>query len=877
MSAFLSSQFTILYYPDPIVVLDLETSGLSAEEDSIIEVAACLLKGGEIVDRFSSLVHFEGELVEAVECLTGITANDLKEAPAWADLQPQLQAFIGTYPIVGHNIAFDIGFLVQNGIVIEQIMFDTYELAGMLLSKPRSYSLEALTHDFDIAHRDKHRALSDVEATADLFTILWEKATTIDAGQLENIVELLRNSNSQHHSFFQQALNCNQVVSRDTGDLIETIDQPPIQDWWHDAHSPYFDFEQRKKESLQNFQNTLAGHLATSANLVLEIDSCEPKDELLALPFFKAIEPSLLIIDDPVEIAGWRDFAKKYDALNPAGIIFGEYHNNDHYICGERLEAFLKSKQEITSEEAQLVVKIWLWLERTEQGLVSEIGFVRNEYPLFQTFFKAYPSCLHHQDCYLKAARDKAERAQVLVIQTRTLFNMDVQERAKIEQRKRVLVSGIEHYEERLRFHHDKHLHQSQLVICFEALNAALKVCIPHEDLLLQQSKSLAIEWTNYWLLLGLFMRPYIDPAYQVGKLVINEDVRIGQEFENLRLTAEGLLQKWQDFKLLIQANAQSSYTEFLEWPCLEIDQFSHTLKKFFQPASSDFSYLEQTGQLEIIVHVMSKNIGLVFQEKILNSFEQCILLSGLMGNQDDSNIDYLLYTYLEAVFLIKKSDFVIEKYLSLYPPIQDVRLMIPEDIPEPNAPSYMQALIKLVDVFVASLRGSIIAAMSSVRNNQDLHAALSLSYKKEGIHILAQGISGGKGKVLQAYERDPDSTVLLATAFFWNYAKLENTKIKAMLIQKMPFDYPDDPLLKIYTSLFSNVFEEYSLPRSLFRLKNLINVLLRSPAGPKYLLFPDVRILKKSYGKYVLGLFRKDQIIKFRSSELKHLLSAQS
>src|SRR5690606_37304875 len=125
------------------------------------------------------------------------------------------------------------------------------------------------------------------------------------------------------------------------------------------------------------------------------------------------------------------------------------------------------------------------------------------------------------------------------------------------------------------------------------------------------------------------------------------------QEFENLRLTAEGLLQKWQDFKLLIQANAQSSYTEFLEWPCLEIDQFSHTLKKFFQPASSDFSYLEQTGQLEIIVHVMSKNIGLVFQEKILNSFEQCILLSGLMGNQDDSNIDYLLYTYLEPVFLI--------------------------------------------------------------------------------------------------------------------------------------------------------------------------------------------------------------------------------
>lgn len=864
-------------YPDPIVVLDLETSGLSAEEDSIIEVAACLFKDGEIADRFSSLVYFEGELVEAVECLTGITAEALKQAPTWTDLRPQLQAFIGTYPIVGHNIAFDIGFLVQNGIKIAQMSFDTYELAGMLLSKPRSYSLEALTHDFNIEHRDKHRALSDVEATADLFTILWEKALSINQGQLEHVVEILGRSDSKHHTFFRRALDSCQVVSGNSRDLAEAINHPPIQDWWHDAHSPYFDFDQKKKQSLQNFQNTLAGHLATSANLVLEIDSCESRDQLLALPFFESGQKSLLIMDDPVEISGWKEFAEKYQALHQGEVAFAEYHNCDHYICRERLETFLKSKPEISGEEAQLLVKLYLWLDRTQQGLVSEIGFVRNEYQIFQIFFKAYPSCLKHQDCYLKTARDKAEKAQVLAIQTRTFFNMDLEQSTAIEQRKRVLVSGIEHYEERLRFHHDTHLHQSQLVIRFKALNGALQDCIPHEESVLQYCNALALEWENYWLLLGLFMRPYIDPAYQVGKLVINEDVRIGQEFANLQVTAEVLFKKWQAVKVSIQAAAQDSYPGFLEWACYEIDQFFDNMRNFFQPGGSDFAYLEQTSQLEVIVHVMSKNIGLVFQEKIVSSFDQSILLSGVMGSQDDSNIDYVLYKYLEAVFLIKKSDFIVEKYLSLDPPIQDIKLLIPEDMPEPNAPVYMQDLIRLVDVFVSCLRGAIVAAMSSIRNNQDLHAALSLAYKKEGVHILAQGISGGKGKVLQAYERDPESTVLLATAYFWNYAKLENTIIRAMIIQKMPFDYPDDPLLKIYTALFSNVFEEYSLPRSLFRLKNLINVLSRSPAGPKYLLFPDVRVLKKSYGKYVLGLFAKEQIIKFRSAELKDLLSGVS
>ncbi|MFC1906160.1 PolC-type DNA polymerase III [Chloroflexota bacterium] len=95
----------------PIYVsLDLETTGLSPENDAITEVAAIKFEGDAVVDTFSSLVNPRRTIPLFVQQMCGITQKEVDGAPDISSLVSDIKAFLGTYPIVGHNIAFDIAF-----------------------------------------------------------------------------------------------------------------------------------------------------------------------------------------------------------------------------------------------------------------------------------------------------------------------------------------------------------------------------------------------------------------------------------------------------------------------------------------------------------------------------------------------------------------------------------------------------------------------------------------------------------------------------------------------------------------------------------------------------------------------------------------------
>jgi DNA polymerase III epsilon subunit family exonuclease len=172
------------------IALDLETTGVDAGVDKIIEVGAVKVENGKIVDRFESFVAFDGVLDPYVTVLTGIRQEDLVGAPGVHEVLNTLQAFIGTLPIVGHNIAFDIGFLQKNGLVPEGAMWDTNELALVLLRHLPSYSLEALMKRYSITH-DAHRALADAEAAHELWQRLLFEVTQLDASKKHQLADIL--------------------------------------------------------------------------------------------------------------------------------------------------------------------------------------------------------------------------------------------------------------------------------------------------------------------------------------------------------------------------------------------------------------------------------------------------------------------------------------------------------------------------------------------------------------------------------------------------------------------------------------------------------------------------------------------------------------
>src|SRR5450759_813552 len=129
--------------PPVLVALDLETTGLHAEQDTILEVAAIKFQGVTVLDTLQTLVAPGRAVPYRVQRLTGITPQQLIGVPQFESIATELQQFIGDFPIVGHSIPFDVGFLRRRGLVRTNALIDTFELATVLLPSCLLYTSDA--------------------------------------------------------------------------------------------------------------------------------------------------------------------------------------------------------------------------------------------------------------------------------------------------------------------------------------------------------------------------------------------------------------------------------------------------------------------------------------------------------------------------------------------------------------------------------------------------------------------------------------------------------------------------------------------------------------------------------------------------------------
>ncbi len=123
------------------VALDLETTGLDADRDTIIEVGAVKFQGEETLDSFQTFINPGRSIPEFIQRLTGISPQQVRRAPSFSSVVPDLEAFLGPYPIIGHNISFDLRFLETHGLPLGNPSYDTWDLASMFLPRSSEYSL----------------------------------------------------------------------------------------------------------------------------------------------------------------------------------------------------------------------------------------------------------------------------------------------------------------------------------------------------------------------------------------------------------------------------------------------------------------------------------------------------------------------------------------------------------------------------------------------------------------------------------------------------------------------------------------------------------------------------------------------------------------
>lgn len=158
------------------IVIDLETTGLDPKKDKIIEVGMIKVIHNEIVDQYTSFVNPRRKIKPEITALTGITDQDLKDAPDIETVIGDVICFCSDFPVIGHFVIFDYSFLkraaVNCGKEFEKTGIDTLKLCRNFMPEDSKKSLKEACLYFGIEQHGAHRAFEDAFVTNQLYQII---------------------------------------------------------------------------------------------------------------------------------------------------------------------------------------------------------------------------------------------------------------------------------------------------------------------------------------------------------------------------------------------------------------------------------------------------------------------------------------------------------------------------------------------------------------------------------------------------------------------------------------------------------------------------------------------------------------------------------
>lgn len=146
------------------VAFDLETTGLSPQNDAIVEIGAVKVENGRVTDTFSTFVNPRRPIPEAATAIHHITDQMVENAPDPGAALADFQAFVGNLPCVAHNCSFDASFLAAAGLSPLPSFADSLAMARSLLPGLPNYKLGAVCAAIDHEICEAHRALDDAKA-----------------------------------------------------------------------------------------------------------------------------------------------------------------------------------------------------------------------------------------------------------------------------------------------------------------------------------------------------------------------------------------------------------------------------------------------------------------------------------------------------------------------------------------------------------------------------------------------------------------------------------------------------------------------------------------------------------------------------------------
>ena len=932
-----------------MVSLDIESTGLDQRTDRIIEIGAVKFRGHQEIEQYSTLINPGRDIPPFITELTGISNQDVADAPSIGDVLPGLIEFLGDYPMIGHNVAFDAGFLARNGVPVRTQTFDTYDLTYALLPGATEYNLGGLGIAMGLIHESPHRALSDAVVTRDLFLLMLDKLAALPPGVLSEFSRLSAASGWTtgilagrilDHMDSAAALQAAGEVRPDPRELgsrlrvlrssradLPTDELPslggpgePEQTESPETITPEGDvsdvfgadghlsrelvgFEHRSQQ--ERMAESVAAAIETGENLIIEAGTGVGKSLAYLVPAAlhtlgggRTVIVSTNTINLQEQLMA-KDIPAAQSVLQAIGYPEGslstaQLKGRSNYLCYRRW-THSKSSGDMTVPEARLLAKTMVWMESTSTGDRGELRLNREDQAAFTKISAQGVRGCPAPDgpCFLRAARGRAHGADIVVINHSLLLADLVMGGGLLPEHDALVIDEAHHLESvatnNLGFRVDQRQIETDLSSlsgdrgivsdAIRALRAAAQADPAAETLaagLLEAVGRARSAATDLFKTLKETMTT-LTP----GRGFSGNDMRITEGtrqqpawsdleivWDNFDLSASTVSLGLRDIGVAIDRAPNSLETRNLQAVRLNVTAAQESIEEFRkglragipEPDEGMVCWLSaRPPNGPIAVSGAPLAVGPALRDTLFER-ERCVILtSGTLA--DEGRFDRIRETLgvdsgneiaLGSPFDFKKAALV----------------LVPGDIPEPNRPGFNEAVAQAIKDVAMELRDRTLVLFTSNSALNATRSAIRPGLEAENIKLVAQGIDGPPHRVMRALDANKE-TVALGAASLWEGVDLEESSIGALIVARLPFPVPSDPIFSARSELYDDGFGDYAVPSAVLRFRQGFGRLIRSRSDRGVFIVLDSRMATRGYGAAFRDALPGCDIEIVRASEL--------
>jgi DNA polymerase-3 subunit epsilon/ATP-dependent DNA helicase DinG len=179
--------------------------------------------------------------------------------------------------------------------------------------------------------------------------------------------------------------------------------------------------------------------------------------------------------------------------------------------------------------------------------------------------------------------------------------------------------------------------------------------------------------------------------------------------------------------------------------------------------------------------------------------------------------------------------------------------VLVPRDMPEPNERGYLETMAQVIADLARATQGRALALFTAHSALRAAWALVRAFLEPQGIAVLGQEIDGTPQQLLRSLRSNPRA-VLLGTASLWEGVDVAGETLSLLIIARLPFSVPTEPIFAARAALYDDPFSQYALPQAILRFKQGFGRLIRSRTDRGVVIILDRRVLNKGYGRAFLG-----------------------